>query len=298
MNYANEVLNTKWKYPYGPLHKLADSNDLAKLRPQLKAKIPIIQALIKRSTHFTMPDDLIFNNAPFSHGRVWDGGMLDEGVNLPYPFITISARSERTKVFTLYQELRPQNNEGYKEWGMMTFVCMPEDSPQWRMPIAMVRIWQDPAVMTPSKTHGVVNYIAPITTKLITTNPECQETAAKEIVSYHEFELLMLFNLLTVLHNQPQTAIATTNNKVLYKTKSMNHGRIATKKHEYKELVINNHYTPTRSGVSIPTGVTQRAHTRRGHERHYKNGKVIWFYIYRAGNASKGTINKDYRVEA
>lgn len=45
------------------------------------------------------------------------------------------------------------------------------------------------------------------------------------------------------------------------------------------------------------TDIRQREHMRRGHYRHYKaTGKIVWINAYKAGDASLGTIVKDYKV--
>jgi hypothetical protein len=47
---------------------------------------------------------------------------------------------------------------------------------------------------------------------------------------------------------------------------------------------------------NIPTHIKQKEHTRRGHYRHYKNGKTIFINSYTAGNKNLGTIKKEYQI--
>lgn len=51
-------------------------------------------------------------------------------------------------------------------------------------------------------------------------------------------------------------------------------------------------------GNSVPTGVSQRYHMRRGHYRRYKSGKTIFVEAYHAGDKELGTIFKDYKLGA
>ena len=289
MNYAKEILDLSSGYRpvtvYEDNATKAQKNRIAK--DYMLAEANMVK-WIKHAHHFTLPEDLNFNSNTRPDGRIWTGGSLDKSVHLPYGMISMSSYSTSgVKVFDVVAEDPKLDENGWPAWVMFP---MEHRDGKWRLPPATVRISQ-----TDKGALCSANMISDVITQLIPE--EDAENVYTSMIDSVGYDIDMLFNLLTILHDQPQTAIASTNNNVLYKTKRMNHGRRVTKKHLYKELVLSNHYAPTRSGVSIPTGVTQRAHTRRGHERHYKNGKVIWINSYRAGDASKGTIVKDYRVE-
>jgi hypothetical protein len=62
----------------------------------------------------------------------------------------------------------------------------------------------------------------------------------------------------------------------------------------YKICIIKNNIF--KNIHNIPTHIKQKEHTRRGHYRHYKNGKVIFIHSYTAGNKALGTIKKDYKI--
>lgn len=247
-----------------------------------------IDKWIKKAQHFTLPPNLEFKRPPQPDGRLWDGESLDKSVHLPYQLITLSSyTNNKIKVFTFAQESPTPDNE----WPAWILCPMEYREGKWHLPPATIRVTQSEEGAKGSA-HMVSETIAQLVPE------DLKEDIYTSLIDSMGYDIEMVFNLLTVLHNQPATAIAKTNTGTLYKSKTLNHGRRVTKTHEFKELVINRHYAPTRSGVSIPTGVTQRAHTRRGHERHYRTGKVIWIDSYTAGDASKGTITKDYRVES
>jgi hypothetical protein len=290
MSYASEILNNKkicrpvmtWES-----ENATKAQDKLIQEDYLKLEYNV-RKWIKRAQHFTLPTNLYFKRDPYPAGRLWDGESLDKSVHLPYPLISLSSNTaNQIKVFTFAQEDPTYSGE----WPAWVLCPMEYRSDRWHLPPATIRVTQEKG-----GARGSASLVSKTVAQMV---PEdVKNEVYTSLIDSMGYDIEMLFNLLTILHDQPTTAIAKTNTGTLYKSKSVNHGRRVTKKHEYKELVINNHYAPTRSGVSIPTGVTQRAHTRRGHERHYRNGKVIWIDSYTAGDASKGTINKDYRVEA
>jgi hypothetical protein len=286
-------MSSKWNLPLYPFPVRATKSDIKTIRQEFKYVQKLIKSWVINSQHFTMPDNLQFANSPHKNGRIWHGEIINEECHLPYRKITISTHCDDVKVVTLYEESTGETIDGRPLWRMISMEQKPNDV--WRMPLGMVTVNQEPD--NPQiGTRCQVALLSPTTTNL--TADEDQHELADSITRYSSYDIDALFSLLTILHNQPQSAITSSNNKSLSNRKVIKRGRRTKKKDTFKELVINDHYAPTRSGVSIPTGVTQRAHTRRGHERHYKNGKVIWIDSYKAGNASKGTINKDYRVEA
>lgn len=62
----------------------------------------------------------------------------------------------------------------------------------------------------------------------------------------------------------------------------------------YKLCIIKSNVFKNTYG--LPTHIQQKEHIRRGHYRHYKNGKVIFIEAYKAGNKELGVITKDYKI--
>lgn len=67
-------------------------------------------------------------------------------------------------------------------------------------------------------------------------------------------------------------------------------------KNFYKIISLDKQYHHQKSDND--TDIRQREHIRRGHYRHYKaTGKIIWINAYKAGDATLGTIVKDYKID-
>ena len=66
---------------------------------------------------------------------------------------------------------------------------------------------------------------------------------------------------------------------------------------EVKTLVLKTPVTRTVSEYKGGTHASPRQHTRRGHYRHYKSGKIAWVRDCIVGSLEKGFVHKDYRVE-
>ncbi len=55
-------------------------------------------------------------------------------------------------------------------------------------------------------------------------------------------------------------------------------------------------YIPEIGQECRETGIKQRYHMRRGHWRHYKDGRKVWVMACHAGDKSLGVIHKDYKM--
>jgi len=289
MSHVRELLTDSWMTPTykGPT---IDPQVREHINFEYRAAMRESRIKLIGAQHFTMPADLSFKGGPYEDNRVWKiGNLLDKSVHLPFQTITISSKSKDIECLIIVEEVELESTGEWPSWIITSFEKRPEEG-MWRAPYSRILIEQDDK--QPWYAASMLSRAA---------QAQLDSPPTQVILDSMGFEIHMLFSLLVVLNNQPANAYRQAKSKRLCKTSTTKNGRKRTTKHTFKELIINTTYNPTRScstSIVIPTGITQRAHTRRGHERHYKNGKVIWIDSYTAGDASKGTIDKDYRVEA
>lgn len=55
-------------------------------------------------------------------------------------------------------------------------------------------------------------------------------------------------------------------------------------------------YLPESGDKCRETGIHQRWHMRRGHWRHYRDGRKVWVKAYYAGDKKIGIVHKDYAL--
>ena len=305
MSYIDEIVNSKWdinlRYSATPKKgRLQVMKDCRATRKRLTK-------FITSAKHFTMPANCKFEGAPFDlesggttsqkYGSLWNGHIpLPTEIHLPYNIITVSMASKghlipqiNRKTFVLVREEKNGSPCGnHPLWELLPFQYV---KGTWRYPMLSILMYSDG-----DKNHYKPEIFASCTREELDQDTETdREGILEELLDGNAHDIHVVANLLLALHNQPTAAITPNHPTKPSSHKARGRGRA---KHIFKELVISSKYTPSTNGMGITTGITQRAHTRRGHERHYRNGKVIWIDSYKAGNASKGTINKDYRIQA